>query len=170
MVLSLSWVFEFPKLATHIAEHSDEVTDSSVGLSREQLSADRTLVKGPASKLRTANDFAAVRKGVPSIGTVESTAQSCRSIGSLLGVQQCDRVGAFGGSTRPSARNAARRFLSRGVWRFRSGLGADTGIVLKALVDCGAWISAALNREVRSRISQALLAKRPSTKSSANES
>jgi hypothetical protein len=90
MVLSLSWVFESPKRAIHIAEHSDEVTGFSVGPNREQLSSDRTPVKGLASKLRTAN--APVRKGVPSIGTVEPAAQSRRSIGSLQGVQQCGQA------------------------------------------------------------------------------
>jgi hydroxymethylglutaryl-CoA lyase len=39
------------------------------------------------------------------------------------------------------------------------GLGADTGIDLDALVDCGAWISAALSRENGSRVARALLAK-----------
>lgn len=70
----------------------------------------------------------------------------------------------------PYAKGATGNVATEDVVHLLQGLGADTGIDLEALVDCGAWIFAALNREVRSRVSQALLAKRASAKSSANES
>jgi hydroxymethylglutaryl-CoA lyase len=40
------------------------------------------------------------------------------------------------------------------------GLGASTGVDLDALVDCGAWISAQLDRSNGSRVGRAVLAKR----------
>jgi hydroxymethylglutaryl-CoA lyase len=40
------------------------------------------------------------------------------------------------------------------------GLGADTGVDLEALVDCGAWISAQLGRDIGSRVGRAVMSKR----------
>jgi hydroxymethylglutaryl-CoA lyase len=45
------------------------------------------------------------------------------------------------------------------VWLL-NGLGIDSGIDIEALVDCAAWISAALDRPPASRVARALLARR----------
>ena len=60
----------------------------------------------------------------------------------------------------PYAKGATGNVATEDVVYLLHGLGADTRIDLDALVDCGAWISAALNREVGSRVSRALMAKR----------
>jgi hydroxymethylglutaryl-CoA lyase len=60
----------------------------------------------------------------------------------------------------PYAKGATGNAATEDVVYLLHGLGAHTGIDLDALVDCGAWISAALKREVGSRVSRALLAKR----------
>ena len=66
----------------------------------------------------------------------------------------------------PYAKGATGNVATEDVAYLMRGLGADTGTDLDALVDCGAWISAALNREVGSRVSRALLAKRSSASAS----
>ena len=57
----------------------------------------------------------------------------------------------------PYAAGATGNVATEDVVYLLHGLGADTGIDLDALVDCGAWICAALKREVGSRVSRALL-------------
>jgi hydroxymethylglutaryl-CoA lyase len=66
----------------------------------------------------------------------------------------------------PYAKGATGNVATEDVVYLLHGLGADTGIDLDKLVDCGAWISATLNREVGSRVSRALLAKRSSSSAS----
>jgi hydroxymethylglutaryl-CoA lyase len=63
----------------------------------------------------------------------------------------------------PYAKGATGNVATEDVVYLLHGLGADTGIDLDVLVDCGAWISAALNRQTGSRVTRALIAKRPAT-------
>ena len=63
----------------------------------------------------------------------------------------------------PYAKGATGNVATEDVVYLLHSLGADTGIDLDDLVDCGAWISAALDREVGSRVSRAILAKRGSS-------
>ena len=63
----------------------------------------------------------------------------------------------------PYAKGATGNVPTEDVVYLLNGLGAHTGIDLDALVDCGAWISAALGREVGSRVSRAVLARRGSS-------
>ena len=62
----------------------------------------------------------------------------------------------------PYAKGATGNVATEDVVYLLHGLDAHTGIDLDALVDCGFWISAALGREVGSRVSRALLARRGS--------
>jgi len=73
-------------------------------------------------------------------------------------------VAGLGGC--PYAKGATGNVATEDVVYLLHGLDADTGIDLEALVDCGAWISAALNREVGSRVSRAVQAKRGSASAS----
>jgi hydroxymethylglutaryl-CoA lyase len=66
-------------------------------------------------------------------------------------------VAGLGGC--PYAKGATGNVATEDVVYFLHGLGADTAIDLDALVNCGAWISAALNRETGSRVGRALLAR-----------
>ena len=70
-------------------------------------------------------------------------------------------VAGLGGC--PYAKGATGNVATEDVVYLLHGLGADTGIDLDALVDCGAWISAALSRESGSRVGRAILAKRSAT-------
>jgi hydroxymethylglutaryl-CoA lyase len=67
-------------------------------------------------------------------------------------------VAGLGGC--PYAKGATGNVATEDVVHLLHGLGAETGIALDALVDCGAWISAALGRENGSRAGRALLAGR----------
>jgi hydroxymethylglutaryl-CoA lyase len=67
-------------------------------------------------------------------------------------------VAGLGGC--PYAKGATGNVATEDVVYLLHGLGAETGIDLEALVDCGAWISGALNRETGSRVARAMLAKR----------
>ena len=67
-------------------------------------------------------------------------------------------VAGLGGC--PYAKGATGNVATEDVVYLLHGLGADTGVDLDALVDVGAWISAALGRETQSRVARALLAKR----------
>jgi hydroxymethylglutaryl-CoA lyase len=67
-------------------------------------------------------------------------------------------VAGLGGC--PYAKGATGNVATEDVVHLLHGLGAETGIALDALVDCGAWISAALGRENGSRAGRALLARR----------
>ena len=69
-------------------------------------------------------------------------------------------VAGLGGC--PYAKGATGNVATEDVVYLLHGLGAETGVDLDALVDCGAWISAALNRENGSRVGRAMLAKRSS--------
>jgi hydroxymethylglutaryl-CoA lyase len=69
-------------------------------------------------------------------------------------------VAGLGGC--PYAKGATGNVATEDVVYLLHGLGASTGIDLDALVDCGAWISAQLDRENGSRVGRALLAKRSS--------
>lgn len=69
-------------------------------------------------------------------------------------------VAGLGGC--PYAKGATGNVATEDVVYLLQGLGADTGVDLDALVDCGAWISAALGRENGSRVGRAMLARRPS--------
>ena len=68
-------------------------------------------------------------------------------------------VGGLGGC--PYAKGATGNVATEDVVYLLHGLGATTGIDLDALVDVAAWISSQLGREPASRVSRALLAKRP---------
>jgi len=70
-------------------------------------------------------------------------------------------VAGLGGC--PYAKGATGNVATEDVVYLLHGLGADTGVNLDVLIDCGAWISAALNREVGSRVARAVLAKRGSS-------
>ena len=67
-------------------------------------------------------------------------------------------VAGLGGC--PYAKGATGNVATEDVVYLLHGLGADTGVDLDALVDCGAWISAQLGRPTQSRVASALLAKR----------
>lgn len=76
-----------------------------------------------------------------------------------LGLRVFDSsIAGLGGC--PYAKGATGNVATEDVAYLLHGLGAHTGIDLDALVDCGAWISAALGREVGSRAARALLARR----------
>ncbi len=67
-------------------------------------------------------------------------------------------VAGLGGC--PYAKGATGNVATEDLVYLLQGLGAETGVNLDALVDCGAWISEVLNRENGSRVGRALLAKR----------
>jgi len=70
-------------------------------------------------------------------------------------------VAGLGGC--PYAKGATGNVATEDAVYLLHGLGLDTGVDLDALVACGAWISATLNRETGSRVARALLARgRPS--------
>jgi hydroxymethylglutaryl-CoA lyase len=71
-------------------------------------------------------------------------------------------VAGLGGC--PYAKGTTGNVATEDVVYLLHGLGADTGVDLDALVDCGAWISGVLNRENGSKVARAIIAKRlPST-------
>jgi hydroxymethylglutaryl-CoA lyase len=65
-------------------------------------------------------------------------------------------VAGLGGC--PYAKGATGNVATEDVVYLLQGLGADTGVDLNALVDCGAWISEQLGRPPQSRVTRALLA------------
>jgi len=67
-------------------------------------------------------------------------------------------VAGLGGC--PYARGATGNVATEDVVYLLNELGADTGVDLDAVVDCGAWISAQLGRENGSRVGRAILSKR----------
>jgi hydroxymethylglutaryl-CoA lyase len=67
-------------------------------------------------------------------------------------------VAGLGGC--PYAKGATGNVATEDVVYLLHGLGASTGVDLDALVDCGAWISAQLDRSNGSRVGRAVLAKR----------
>jgi hydroxymethylglutaryl-CoA lyase len=67
-------------------------------------------------------------------------------------------VGGLGGC--PYAAGASGNVATEDVVWLLNGLGIDSGIDIEALVDCAAWISAALDRPPASRVARALLARR----------
>jgi hydroxymethylglutaryl-CoA lyase len=80
-----------------------------------------------------------------------------------FGVRAFDSsVAGLGGC--PYAKGATGNVATEDVVYLLHGLGADTGVDLQRLVDCGAWISGQLGREPQSRVTRALLAKRPVAK------
>ena len=68
-------------------------------------------------------------------------------------------VAGLGGC--PYAKGATGNVATEDLVYLLHGLGADTGVDLDALVDCGAWISAQLGRDNGSRVGRAVLSKRP---------
>ena len=68
-------------------------------------------------------------------------------------------VAGLGGC--PYAKGATGNVATEDLVYLLHGLGADTGVDLEALVDCGAWISAQLGRDNGSRVGRAVLSKRP---------
>jgi hydroxymethylglutaryl-CoA lyase len=72
-------------------------------------------------------------------------------------------VAGIGGC--PYAKGATGNVATEDVVYLLHGLGAQTGVDLDALVDCGAWISEQLGRPSQSRAARALLAKRPAPES-----
>ena len=68
-------------------------------------------------------------------------------------------VAGLGGC--PYAKGATGNVATEDVVYLLHGLGAQTGVDLDALVDCGAWISAQLGRDNGSRVGRAVLAQRP---------
>jgi len=68
-------------------------------------------------------------------------------------------VAGLGGC--PYAKGATGNVATEDVVYLLHGLGADTGVDLEALVDCGAWISAQLGRDNGSRVGRAVMSKRP---------
>jgi hydroxymethylglutaryl-CoA lyase len=68
-------------------------------------------------------------------------------------------VAGLGGC--PYAKGATGNVATEDVVYLLHGLGADTGVDLQRLVDCGAWISEQLGRAPHSRVTRALLAKQP---------
>lgn len=70
-------------------------------------------------------------------------------------------VGGLGGC--PYAKGATGNVATEDVVYLLHQLGADTGIDLDRLVDCGAWINAELGRTSASRVGRAVLAKRATT-------
>ena len=84
-----------------------------------------------------------------------------------LGVRVFDSsVAGLGGC--PYAKGATGNVATEDVVYLLHGLGAQTGVNLDALVDCGAWISAELGRQNGSRVGRALLAKRSSRERSSD--
>ena len=76
-----------------------------------------------------------------------------------LGVWQFDTsVAGLGGC--PYAKGATGNVATEDVVYLLHGMGIATGIDLDALIDTGAWISAALGRPTQSRAARALLARR----------
>ena len=67
-------------------------------------------------------------------------------------------VAGLGGC--PYAKGATGNVATEDIVYLLHGLGADTGVDLDALVDCGAWISAQLGRDNGSRVGRAVLSKR----------
>ncbi|MFM0616087.1 hydroxymethylglutaryl-CoA lyase [Paraburkholderia nemoris] len=67
-------------------------------------------------------------------------------------------VAGLGGC--PYAKGATGNVATEDVVYLLHGLGADTGVDLDALVDCGAWISAQLGRDNGARVGRAVLSKR----------
>ncbi|SAL27114.1 hydroxymethylglutaryl-CoA lyase [Caballeronia udeis] len=67
-------------------------------------------------------------------------------------------VAGLGGC--PYARGATGNVATEDVVYLLNELGADTGVDLDALVDCGTWISAQLGRDNGSRVGRAVLSKR----------
>jgi hydroxymethylglutaryl-CoA lyase len=67
-------------------------------------------------------------------------------------------VSGLGGC--PYAKGATGNVATEDVLYLLQGLGADTGIDLDQVIDCGAWISGLLGRENGSRVARATLAKR----------
>jgi hydroxymethylglutaryl-CoA lyase len=63
----------------------------------------------------------------------------------------------------PYAKGATGNVATEDIVYLLHGLGADTGVELEALVDCAAWISAVLGRAPNSRVTRAMLAKRPNS-------
>ncbi|HRO58662.1 MAG TPA: hydroxymethylglutaryl-CoA lyase [Burkholderiaceae bacterium] len=77
----------------------------------------------------------------------------------LFGLRVFDSsVSGLGGC--PYAKGATGNVATEDVVYLLQGLGADTGVDLDALIDCGAWISERLGRQNGSRVGRALLAKR----------
>ena len=60
----------------------------------------------------------------------------------------------------PYAKGATGNVATEDLVYLFDGLGVRTGIDLAALVDCGAWISEILGRDIGSRVARAMLAKR----------
>jgi hydroxymethylglutaryl-CoA lyase len=74
-----------------------------------------------------------------------------------FGVRAFDSsVAGLGGC--PYAKGATGNVATEDVVYLLHGLGADTGVDLQRLVDCGAWISEQLGRPPQSRVTRALLA------------
>jgi hydroxymethylglutaryl-CoA lyase len=67
-------------------------------------------------------------------------------------------VAGLGGC--PYAKGSTGNVATEDVVYLLHGLGAQTGVDLEALVDCGGWISDALDRANGSRVGRAMLAKR----------
>jgi hydroxymethylglutaryl-CoA lyase len=67
-------------------------------------------------------------------------------------------VAGLGGC--PYAKGATGNVATEDLVYLLQGLGADTGIDLARLADCGSWISGVLGRVNGSRVGRALLAKR----------
>ncbi|NDZ18955.1 hydroxymethylglutaryl-CoA lyase [Variovorax sp. WS11] len=67
-------------------------------------------------------------------------------------------VAGLGGC--PYAKGATGNVATEDLIYLLHGIGAETGVDLEALVDCGAWISSAIGRPSQSRVARALLARR----------
>jgi len=67
-------------------------------------------------------------------------------------------VAGLGGC--PYAKGATGNVATEDIVYLLHGLGAETGVDLDALVDCGSWISGQLQRSNGSQVGRALLAKR----------
>jgi hydroxymethylglutaryl-CoA lyase len=70
-------------------------------------------------------------------------------------------VAGLGGC--PYAKGATGNVATEDIVYLLHGLGAETGVALDSLVDCGAWISAQLGRDNGSRVGRAIRAKRDAT-------
>jgi hydroxymethylglutaryl-CoA lyase len=68
-------------------------------------------------------------------------------------------VSGLGGC--PYARGASGNVATEDLVYLLHGMGSPTGVDLERLVDTSAWISQALGREPGSKVTRALLAKRP---------
>jgi len=66
-------------------------------------------------------------------------------------------VAGLGGC--PYAKGATGNVATEDAVYLLNGLGLDTGVDLDALVACGAWISAILDRQTSSRVAKALMAR-----------